>query len=100
MDKNLIAMCGAYCGDCEWKEKAGCPGCQASKGKMFWGECTIALCCMHKGHEHCGVCAVLPCKELKAVFKMPEHGDNGERLANLTMWAAGEDSYVRLTKRK
>jgi hypothetical protein len=28
----------------------------------------------------------------------PEHGDKGERLANLKAWARGEDSYVKLGK--
>ncbi|MHB1314376.1 MAG: DUF3795 domain-containing protein [Christensenellales bacterium] len=100
MDRNLAAMCGAYCGDCEWKEKTGCPGCQSSQGNMFWGKCAIAGCCTKQGHEHCGMCASLPCPDLKAAFEMPEHGDNGERLANLKTWAAGKDAYVRLTKRK
>jgi len=38
MDRRLIARCGAYCGDCEWKEKTGCPGCQEAQGTMFWGK--------------------------------------------------------------
>ncbi len=100
MDRNLIAMCGAYCGDCEWKEKTGCPGCQACGGTMFWGECEIAKCCAGRGHEHCGLCESLACAELKAAFEMPEHGDNGERLANLKAWAMGKEEYIKLTKRK
>lgn len=100
MDRNLIAMCGAYCGDCEWKEKTGCPGCKACKGTMFWGECGIAKCCVEKGHEHCGLCEGLACADLQAAFDMPEHGDNGERLSNLKAWAAGKNEYIKLTKRK
>ena len=43
MDKELIGMCGAYCGICEWKEKINCLGCQACKGEMFWGKCKIDI---------------------------------------------------------
>jgi hypothetical protein len=33
---------------------------------------------------------------LQEAFDQPEHGDNGERLANLKTWARGEDSYIKL----
>ena len=94
MDKGLIGMCGAYCGSCEWKDKTNCPGCQAAKGKMFWGECAVAKCCLDKGVSHCGPCADLPCGVLQEFFDSPEHGDNGERLANLKAWAAGQDKVI------
>jgi len=63
---------------------------------MFWGECSVAKCSLEKGIEHCGFCSNLPCDLLKAAFDNPEHGDNGERLANLEAWARGEDSYIEL----
>lgn len=59
MDKSTLAYCGTYCGVYEWKEKAGCKGCKASAGKMFLGECDKAKCCIEKGFEHCGQCAVM-----------------------------------------
>jgi hypothetical protein len=96
MDRELISRCGAYCGDCEWKEKMNCPGCQGAKGNMFWGECLVAKCSIEKGIEHCGLCSSLPCNTLQNAFDHPEHGDNGERLANLKAWASGEDSYIRV----
>ena len=96
MDIEQIAMCGAYCGVCEWKEKTSCPGCQASKAKLFWGECAVAKCCGEKGLRHCGLCEEPPCDVLQQLFDHPEHGDNGERLANLKAWAKGDDTYVRL----
>lgn len=40
-DRSQIAYCGSYCGDCTWKEKTGCKGCQASQGNMFYGECSV-----------------------------------------------------------
>ena len=96
MDRELIARCGAYCGDCEWKDKMNCLGCQRTKGNMFWGECRVAKCSIEKGIEHCGLCSTLPCDTLQEAFDHPEHGDNGERLANLKAWARGEDSYIKL----
>ena len=96
MDRELIARCGAYCGDCEWKEKMNCVGCQGAKGNMFWGECPVAKCSIDKGIEHCGLCSSLPCNILQEAFAHPEHGDNGERLANLQAWARGEDSYIKV----
>ena len=100
MDKQMIAMCGAYCGECEWKEKTNCPGCQAAKAKIFWGECKVAKCCIEKGHSHCGHCGSLPCGQLQEAFDNPEHGDNGERLENLKGWAKGRETYLSLTKKK
>lgn len=100
MDIQLIGVCGAYCGACEWKEQTNCPGCQAARGKMFWGTCEVAGCAIEKGLQHCGSCAQLPCDTLQQYFDNPEHGDNGERLENLKTWANGQLSYKELTKKK
>ncbi len=96
MDNSQIGMCGAYCGVCDWKEKTGCKGCQTHKGDMFYGTCDVAKCCTSKGYLHCGVCPELPCEKLEAAFNNPEHGDNGERLANLKLWAEGENKFIEL----
>jgi hypothetical protein len=100
MDQEMMAMCGAYCGSCEWKPKTQCPGCFNAKGKMFWGVCDVAKCALEKGFRHCGLCPDVPCQTLQQYFDHPEHGDNGERLANLKAWAQGETTYQALTKRK
>ena len=89
-------MCGAYCGECDWKERTGCKGCQYHKGQMFYGLCRVAECCSDKGLLHCGLCAELPCELLQQAFDHPEHGDDGERLANLKAWAEGEDKFIPL----
>jgi hypothetical protein len=99
MDRSLISMCGAYCGSCEWREKTNCPGRLAARGKMFWGVCDVAKCAIAKGIEHCGLCPNVPCAILQGFFDDPEHGDNGERLANLRTWARGESSFRELTKK-
>jgi hypothetical protein len=96
MDERLMAACGAYCGACDWKERTNCPGCQAAQGQMFWGECAVAVCARSKGLLHCGLCPDLPCATLQGFFDDPEHGDNGERLANLRAWANGERESVRI----
>jgi len=92
-DENMRAYCGAYCGTCEWREKTGCKGCKAQGGKMFWGECDKAVCCIGKGFEHCGSCPELPCRKLEELFSDPEHGDDGARLKNLEGWANGVRDY-------
>lgn len=63
---------------------------------MFWGKCRVATCCLARGIGHCGLCPDLPCGVLQEFFDNGEHGDNGERLANLRLWAAGQDTFVEL----
>lgn len=96
MNKEMMAYCGAYCGICTWKDKVGCKGCKAQGGKMFWGECDKAKCCIGKGFAHCGECAELPCQMLRDLFDDPEHGDGGARLANLKNWKNGKDVFEAL----
>jgi hypothetical protein len=93
-DHTLIARCGAYCGDCSWKEPLQCPGCLGALGDMSWGTCQVAKCSLAKGYTHCGECPELPCDILQGAFDEPEHGDGGERLANLQAWARGEQNYI------
>lgn len=99
MDKAMIAYCGNYCGSCAWRESAGCPGCKATGGKPFWGECDKASCCMEKKYEHCGGCPQLPCQKLLDFFGDEEHGDDGVRLRNLKNWQAGIETYEMLENR-
>lgn len=96
MDKSMIAYCGAYCGACEWKDKLDCKGCNACAGKVFWGECDKAKCCIEKGFAHCGQCTEMPCHKLEDLFSDPEHGDGGARLRNLKNWNDGNFVYEKL----
>lgn len=82
----LRAYCGADCGACGWKDKVGCKGCRANAGDMFWGECDKAKCCIKNEFAHCGACEKMPCESLLALINDPEHGDSGERIANLKSW--------------
>jgi len=81
-------------------EKTGCRGCKVQAGKMFWGQCRIALCAIEKGYGHCGECEELPCEKLEAAYNDPEHGDDGERLVNLKMWAQGKESTLKVRENR
>ena len=84
MRQDDMAMCGLDCGSCSYREKSNCPGCRVAGGKMFWGECELATCCLAKGLPHCGKCDEFPCERLRAFsFSDSEHGDNGRRIENL-----------------
>jgi hypothetical protein len=66
-DINLAAVCGIYCGNCDYLSK-DCDGCKSREGKPFWTNLyNIAVCplydCCHnqKQLEHCGLCPDFPC---------------------------------------
>jgi len=63
---------------------------------MFWGKCDVAKCCSERRLPHCGLCPDLPCPDLQRAFDHPEHGDYGERLANLKNWAKGVEAVIEL----
>lgn len=82
------SMCGCSCPTCEFVEQCGCKGCFESKGYPFHGECSFALCCMKRGHLHCGECEEFPCKKIHDFAFDPVYGDaNGSRLDILRKWA-------------
>lgn len=98
MKKEMMAYCGTYCETCEWKEKTGCKGCKTQEARMFWGTCKVASCAIARNIAHCGECGELPCALLREAFDNPEHGDNGERLANLKNWKNGVESTLKVTR--
>jgi hypothetical protein len=83
MIDSFMGCCGIDCNSCNYKMQMSCPGCQATKGKPFWGECLLATCCTQKGHDHCGQCQEFPCAKLNEYSYDNEHGDNGQRIRNL-----------------
>lgn len=94
MANPFMARCGIDCETCPDRERSACPGCQATAGKLFWGECALAVCCAAKGHDHCGQCQEFPCATLNEYAYDAEHGDNGERIRNLHAWnAEGYDAW-------
>ncbi len=86
--EGLAGRCGTYCGECAFRERGKCPGCVKADGKVFWGECELAKCCLAKALDHCGLCAEFPCATLKRYAYDPKHGDNGARIRNLEQWRA------------
>ena len=86
MNKEFAARCGLRCDQCSYREKQNCPGCIKAEGKMFWGECVLARCCMEKELEHCGKCRDFPCADLRKFAYDKDQGDNGERIRNLEQW--------------
>ncbi len=77
-----------------------CKGCKAHASEVFWGTCKIAECAIEKGIDHCGECYEVPCEKLKDAYNNAEHGDNGERLTNLKMWAEGKESILKVRSSK
>lgn len=89
MATEFMVYCGLDCEICTHRERMDCPGCPASKGKPFWGECDVAGCCRGKGHDHCGQCAEIPCATLESFsYGEGEDHDNGERIRNCQAWKA------------
>ena len=82
----FTARCGIYCGECEYREKTNYPGCIQAQGKMFWGKCRVAQCCISKNLDNCGLCSSFPCDLLKEFAYDKEQGDSGQRIRNLKAW--------------
>ena len=77
-----FSICGIDCDACKYKEEAGCKGCRANKGQIFWGSCDLYKCCAAKGLAHCGHCGDFPCDMLRewASSENPERIDNLRKL--------------------
>lgn len=91
MANQFTARCGIDCETCEYRVQMSCSGCRAAEGKLFWGECDVAKCCVGKSLEHCGQCQEFPCKTLNDYAYDAEHGDNGKRISTLREW--NEEGY-------
>ncbi len=95
----MAARCGIYCGDCDYREKMNCPGCNKAEGKIFWGECKLAKCSISKGIVNCSECSDLPCAMLTEFSYDKEQGDNGKRIENLEAWKnIGFDKWLESKK--
>jgi len=69
MTREIPAVCGMYCDECDHFEK-DCPGCDESDGCVFWTEyvdadvCPVQECCTNVKHlAHCGLCDEMPCEK-------------------------------------
>jgi hypothetical protein len=68
-NKNLVAYCGLYCGECWAYKKGKCPGCQKNE-KASW--CKIRKCCQESGICSCADCQAFAntaeCKKFNNIF--------------------------------
>ncbi len=68
-DKNLVAYCGLYCGECGSYKKGKCPGCHGNE-KAAW--CTVRKCCIEGGRLSCADCRIFTsatdCKKFNNIF--------------------------------
>jgi len=63
-DSLEISGCGILCSDCDFhsgERQPQCPGCNAVKGKPFWGTCNVYSCIKDHGVDQCGKCQEFPC---------------------------------------
>lgn len=69
VDKNLVSMCGLYCGSCPKYLKEKCPGCEGYE-KATW--CKIRSCCLNNGYTSCADCKaytdVMDCSKFNNFF--------------------------------
>ena len=84
-DPALAAVCGLYCGDCEYAGDK-CGGCTNIEGKPFWvsqfglATCPIYNCSVNKHEiEHCGLCDEFPCEMFKTLRDPSQSDEEAER---------------------
>ena len=53
IDKDLVSMCGLYCGACRLYQKGRCKGC-ADNIRARW--CKPRACCLKHGYNTCADC--------------------------------------------
>ena len=78
-----------------------CLGCDAQKGRPFWGECKLYACAGDHGVEHCGLCSEFPCDLFVDQYD-PEHGqESAFTRAGLLAYRkkAGTEKYIEMTKK-
>jgi hypothetical protein len=82
--KNLLGVCGLYCGSCSHykvsqpegetflkiKRKEDplfekCYGCRSKKTTTYCSDCDIRSCAETKNILHCGLCKSYPCEKIK-----------------------------------
>ena len=73
-NKDLIAPCGLYCGECLGFQDGRCAGCLSREGLClkYTKICKIYSCCADKkGLRFCGECREFPCGKFTKFFDTP-----------------------------
>lgn len=73
-NKDLVAPCGLYCGECSAFQDGSCGGCISRKGLClkYTKICKIYSCCVDKrGLGVCSQCKEFPCENFRAFFNTP-----------------------------
>jgi hypothetical protein len=103
-DKNLIAFCGLYCGECKAYKTRKCPGCKKNE-KALW--CKVRKCCLENGRLSCADCQVhataSDCKKFNNIFsKLCGFIFRSDRQACISMIKEnGYEAYAEeMTKRR
>jgi len=89
-NKNLIAPCGLYCGECSGFQDGLCEGCLSRKGLClkYTKICNIYSCCVDERKlSFCSECKDFPCKKFTKFFNTPvwynEVTDNLKRIKKI-----------------
>ena len=80
----IESRCGILCGQCQYREQMGCPGC-VNIDKPFWADaCPVKACTEGKTHAHCG--QNFPCQLLNQFAYDEKQGDGGKRIEQCRLW--------------
>ena len=86
----IESRCGILCGQCQYREQMGCPGC-VNIDKPFWADaCPVKACTEGKTHAHCGQCQNFPCQLLNQFAYDEKQGDGGKRIEQCRLCKGAE----------
>ena len=86
----IESRCGILCGQFQYREQMGCPGC-VNIDKPFWADaCPVKACTEGKTHAHCGQCQNFPCQLLNQFAYDETQGDGGKRIEQCRLWKGAE----------
>jgi len=104
MSQEIFSPCGIHCNSCPWYKdemQPKCPGCEAVKGKPFWGTCQTYSCVQQHEIEHCGLCEDFPCRDFMTRYDPREGPANALMRAGLLAYRAkyGENEALKLMEK-
>ena len=104
-ETSFLTPCGLNCSDCEYytgEKQPRCIGCNALKGKPFWGNCETYDCNTKNNTKHCGLCISFPCDNFTKHYDPndPEGPKNTVTRIGLLAYRAqhGDEKTIELMK--